>query len=54
MLTHGLQSTLPTGTTSWNGVRMTPAMSAREVILRSTPQTVSWGWIAADLPPVRA
>jgi acetamidase/formamidase len=31
---------------------MTSAMSAREVILRSTPQTVSWGWIAADLPPV--
>jgi acetamidase/formamidase len=31
---------------------MTPAMSAREVILRSTPVTVSWGWIAADRPPV--
>lgn len=27
-------------------------MSAREVILRSTPQTVSWGWIAADRPSV--
>lgn len=31
---------------------MTPAMSEREVILRSTPGTVSWGWIAADRAPV--
>ena len=27
-------------------------MSEREVILRSTPGTVSWGWIAADREPV--
>ena len=27
-------------------------MSEREVILRSTPATVSWGWIAADRAPV--
>jgi acetamidase/formamidase len=31
---------------------MTPAMSEPEVILRSTPATVSWGWIAADRAPV--
>ncbi|MGH8633714.1 MAG: acetamidase/formamidase family protein [Burkholderiales bacterium] len=27
-------------------------MSTREFILRSTPETVSWGWIAADRRPV--
>ena len=27
-------------------------MSKREFILRSTPETVSWGWIAADRAPV--
>ena len=27
-------------------------MSQRTVILRSTPETVSWGWIAADRAPV--
>jgi acetamidase/formamidase len=27
-------------------------MSKRTVILRSTPETVSWGWIAADRAPV--
>lgn len=31
---------------------MTPVMSEPEVILRSTPATVSWGWIAADRAPV--
>jgi len=31
---------------------MTPAMGEPEVILRSTPATVSWGWIAADRAPV--
>ena len=31
---------------------MSPAMSKRTVILRSTPETVSWGWIAADRMPV--
>ena len=31
---------------------MSPAMSKRTVILRSTPETVSWGWIAADRAPV--
>lgn len=27
-------------------------MSTADAVLRSTPETVSWGWIAADLPPV--
>jgi acetamidase/formamidase len=31
---------------------MTPAMSEPEVILRSTPAAVSWGWIAADREPI--
>jgi acetamidase/formamidase len=31
---------------------MTPTMSPRTAILRSTPETVSWGWIAADRAPV--
>ncbi len=31
---------------------MTPAMHQHDVSLRSTPETVSWGWIAADRPPV--
>jgi len=31
---------------------MTSVMSEPEVILRSTPATVSWGWIAADRAPV--
>lgn len=28
------------------------AVNAPEVVLRSTPQNVSWGWIDADRPPV--
>lgn len=31
---------------------MTPAMHQHDVFLRSTPETVSWGWIAANRPPV--
>jgi len=31
---------------------MNSAMNPRTVILRSTPETVSWGWIAADRAPV--
>jgi acetamidase/formamidase len=31
---------------------MTNAMHQHDVSLRSTPETVSWGWIAADRPPV--
>jgi acetamidase/formamidase len=31
---------------------MSSAMSTRIAILRSTPETVSWGWIAADRAPV--
>jgi len=31
---------------------MTPAMPRPDVTLRSTPETVSWGWIAADRAPV--
>jgi acetamidase/formamidase len=31
---------------------MNSAMSTRTAILRSTPETVSWGWIAADRAPV--
>jgi acetamidase/formamidase len=31
---------------------MIPAMGKRTAILRSTPETVSWGWIAADRAPV--
>ena len=31
---------------------MTPTMNKRVAILRSTPETVSWGWIAADRAPV--
>ena len=31
---------------------MAPAMRRHVVTLRSTPETVSWGWIAADRPPV--
>jgi len=31
---------------------MTPAMREHDVYLRSTPETVSWGWIAANRPPV--
>ena len=31
---------------------MTSAMRRHDVLLRSTPETVSWGWIAADRPPV--
>ena len=32
--------------------RFIPTRSAPDATLRSTPETVSWGWIAADLPPV--
>lgn len=32
---------------------MPPAMTMTETVLRSTPETVSWGWIAADRDPVR-
>ena len=31
---------------------MVPGMGKRVVTLRSTPETVSWGWIAADRAPV--
>jgi len=31
---------------------MTPAMRSPDATLRSTPETVSWGWIAADRAPV--
>ena len=31
---------------------MTPAMHPHDVSLRSTPETVSWGWIDADRAPV--